>query len=217
MCGRVMYSGHQSGTQGAISPGDFHLLTLLMGCAIAGVLLFVMRTEQKFQPILPAGASLAHPGKRLAAWVFDFIPAVILSGALFSATPGQVIAGLAMHDSMVDALPFFAAIAIALLRSAIMEHTTGASLGKMLMGLSVIAYQRRPAAASTDSTAPATGSVEITRPLLWQAFSRGLIRWCLFPLGATILFDPNTRHAGDMLARTLVVEITPEPSADDSE
>jgi uncharacterized RDD family membrane protein YckC len=213
--GRIMFAGNQAGPSGPLSSGDFHLLTLLMGCAIAAVLLFVMRTEQKFQPVLPTGASLAHPGKRLAAWILDFVPAVILAGAVFARSPGQVITGLAMHESMVEAIPFAVALLIALTHSALMEHTSGASLGKMMLGLGVIAYQRRAPANAGE----ATGSLAITRPTLAQALVRNAIRWLLFPLGATILFDPNTRHAGDMLARTLVVQPPSEEPAprDDDE
>ena len=85
------------------------------------------------------------------------------------------------------------------------------------MGLDVVAMQRvtPPATDTADSTPPdanpPTGSVRVTEPAVWQAVTRSAIRFPLFPLTALLLMDPNWRHPGDVLARTVVIERAQDP------
>jgi hypothetical protein len=51
----------------------------------------------------------------------------------------------------------------------------------------------------------------IGRPTLVQALVRNAVRWLAPPLAALVLFDPNWRHPGDVLSRTVVLTAATPP------
>lgn len=215
--GRILYSGGLK-VGGIISHTDFTLLTLGLCAAMSAALIFIVRGGPRPPIVLPEGAALAPPGRRLVAWFLDFVPAVVVSGMAFNLAPSGVITGFLTGDGEYGAVPLLVALGFAAAHSAICEAVWGRSLGKLLMGLDVVAMQRVPAPpadatstpAAPDATPP-TGSVRVTEPLAWQAITRSAIRFLLFPLTGLLLMDPNWRHPGDVLARTVVIERAQEP------
>ncbi|MGH7133031.1 MAG: RDD family protein [Phycisphaerales bacterium] len=212
--GRLLYSGGLK-VGGIISHTDFTLLTLGLCAAMSAALIFIVRGGPRPPIVLPDGAALAPPGRRLVAWFLDFVPAVVACGIVFNLAPSAVIAGFVTGDGEYGAIPLLVALAIAAAHSAICEAVWGRSLGKLLMGLDVVAMQRVPASTEGESAktdaAPAAGSVRVTEPFVWQAVVRSAIRFLLFPLAGLLLMDPNWRHPGDILARTVVIERAEEP------
>lgn len=201
--GRVLFSGGLS-VGGAISRNDFTLLAFGFAAAMAAALIFIIRGDQKLPIVLPEGAALAPPGRRLIAWVLDLTPALIASGAVFNLSPAGVIATVGTNEGGSGMLPLAVAVALAILHTGISESLWGRSLGKFVMGLDVVQLRRKPAPPGGD--AAADGPVEPVLPGLWPAMVRSAVRFGLAPLAGLLLLDPNWRHPADFLCRTVVIE-----------
>ncbi len=223
LSGRVVFDGPAK-REGLISSRDFQILALLFGMLMAGLLFFVLRSDSTQLVNLPAHTSLPPVWKRAAAGAFDLLPGLLLSAVLFG-RPASAVLMLSSPAGPVDALIALGlALAVAALICILFEWNVGRSPGKMLMALAIVALPAPtpPAAAPTraeppspadDRAAPQTVDVsanaEPVGPSLAQAITRNLIRW-IPPFALLMLLDSARRHPGDVLARTVVVQLDPD-------
>lgn len=201
-----VFSGRQLSSadakrEGLLSPRDFQLLTLVFAALMMAVLLFVLRTDRRTETLIPAGTSLATPGRRLIAAALDAGVAFLVACGATGATPAKVLAPASLTNPgllfTVMGLTVFMGVA----HAAAGEWLSGRSLGKALTGCRVIRLGAGEA------------SPEEARPFLWQALARNGVRWLFPPLGMLMVFDRTFRHPGDVLARTIV--IVEEPPEDE--
>jgi hypothetical protein len=212
--GRTLFEG-DARRDGLLSTRDFQVLALLFGILLAGVLFFVLRTDDAANVHLPPGASLASVWSRLAAATLDLIPPLVVGALLFERRTTDILT-FTSPSGLWDALAAMAfVLGLAAVHCALAEWLAGRSLGKMLTGLWVVPlYRAKTTSAPADSSdaapsahpAPPTDEHPAAIPAitLGQAIVRNLIRW--IPLFALLgLLDQNRRHPGDVIARTVVV------------
>ncbi|MCW5550456.1 MAG: RDD family protein, partial [Opitutaceae bacterium] len=188
--GRQMFIG-SARRDPLLSPRDFQVLSLVFGSLMIVVLLFVLRSDARKELSLPAGAALAPPGMRVLAGAMDLLPALGLAGLLTGVAPAKLLS-LVVLTSPFSLTPLvLATLGLVIGHCALSEWRWGRSLGKALVGCRV---------------APASAWDRVDGRLrLWQTLARNAVRWVFPPLGMLMLFDPNFRHPGDVLARTVVV------------
>jgi uncharacterized RDD family membrane protein YckC len=139
-------------------------------------------------------------GRRIGAAVIDFVIAILLLfvvGALFgdaSAKDSAVSAHLGPLDTLLYLALLFAYFAAT-------EATWGATIGKRVLGLHVIA---------ADGAKPSTAAILIRNLVRFVDWIPGL-----YIVGAVTVFATGTRRLrlGDMAAKTRVVSATAPPSA----
>ncbi len=191
-----------------ISAAQFRILAAsLVGLAVIALLIVLGPGETPI--VLPEGASLAEPPRRLLATVVDVMIAVGVASVVFRVpvfdllTLRVIFAG----DGSWMALP--ATLGIGLAAGTLLEWLIGCTLGKAATGSRVVSV--RPA----DAERAAGEGRSAARVHLWQALVRNVIKWVLPPVAALALLDPSGRHRGDVLSHSAVVIPTP-PEPDDS-
>lgn len=191
--GRVLYDGNPRYTS-PISPTEFRLLALGLFLMVALMLIFLLRDGAGGEVSLREGWSLADPVRRVAALGVDLLIAGWISARLH---------GIAVPEAFtIDALSvdrgghwgLVLTLAVGFVVGAVSEGLVGASPGKLLFGLRVVA---------ADS--------EGGRPGARRSLVRNACKWVVPPLAAIAFFDPSGRHRGDTLAGTVVVQRAPEP------
>jgi len=128
---------------------------------------------------------IASAGQRLFAGLIDGVP-LILSTVYITSNyrPGQDTAALAFS------LPIIISIAVYLLHTTVSELLAGRTIGKVIVGLQVVAADGKPARVG-------------------QILVRNLLRvvdiFPLLPLGFLIVVSPLKQRVGDLLAGTIVI------------
>lgn len=170
------------------------LMVLLIG---ATVLLVVVRAEGPGVVVLPEKTSLAPVGRRMVAGAVDVLAAAALVGLVRGQTPLEVFSAESIAASPV--WPTLGLLVAGFAHCLVGEAFFGRSLGKWAVGTRVSAMKR------SNETWVATA------PTLANVLSRNLIKWALPPVLLAVLIDPSSRHAGDVLGRTVVVLDDAEP------
>ena len=200
--GAEVYAGTAK-REGVLTPRDFQVLTFVVGGLMLAVMAFVLRSDASQTLSLPTGVSLARPAGRVLAAAVDLAAAIIIASLSMGLSPASVFGWhLLVGASLTGWMPLLIAWGLAIVLAAAQEWLTGRTLGKRLVGCEVLGLHKDPGPAIEGAR---FGSVVIGRPTLWQAILRNLIRWGVPPLGLLMVFDANWRHAGDLLAGTVVV------------
>ncbi|MFN0010991.1 MAG: RDD family protein [Phycisphaerales bacterium] len=201
--GERIYSGSAK-REGVLTVRDFQVLTFVIGGLMLAVMAFVLRSDATQTLSLPTGVSLARPAARVLAGAIDLCVAVLLASVAFGIAPSAMVGWHLLAPLRVEAwLPVLTAWGLVIALAAGQEWLTGRTLGKRLVGCEVLGLHKDPGAGAIEGAK--FGSVFIGRPTFWQALLRNLIRWGVPPLGLLMVFDSNWRHAGDLLAGTVVV------------
>ena len=192
LTGRVLYSG-PAVNDGLISTQRYRILSLalvgIMGCVLA----FVLRTDSGRPVSIPVGAVPAGFVRRAMAAAIDGLigagaAALMLGVPLSEALDPTVVL---LYDASI--WPIAVAIAASIVHCTAGEWLAGRSLGKAMVGCSVV-----------SSRGGGEGD-DVGRLALWQALTRNLIRWTVPVVGLFALLEPSGRHPGDIAARTIVV------------
>lgn len=170
------------------------LMVLLIGAA---VLLVVVRAEGPGVVVLPEKTSLATVGRRLVAGAVDVLAAAAMVGLVRGQTPLEVFSAESIAASPV--WPTLGLLLAGFLHCFAGEALFGRTLGKWAVGTRVSAMKR-------------VNDVWVaTTPTIGNVLARNLIKWALPPVLLAVLLDPSSRHAGDVLGRTVVVLDDAEP------
>jgi uncharacterized RDD family membrane protein YckC len=194
--GRTLFSGPVDGT-GPISAREFRILAGLLIAVFALVIVFVLRSDGGV-PSLPKGVQLGEPMRRLTAALLDYVPASIVTALLLDLPAFSLVGPASILTGQVELWHLLAALGLTCVHCAIGEGISGRSLGKMITGCQVVSLRG----------AAGEGTHSIARPAWWQIVVRNVVKWSLPVAAVALLFDASRRHAGDVLARTIVV--TPE-------
>lgn len=209
---------------GPLSLRDFNMLAIGLSLVTGAALLFVMRAENTHVVHMPPGVSLASPMRRLIAVCVDAAAAYLIAQN-FSGISGARLASMSGQEALGNWVTLIGVtILAAAVHCTIGEWLTGRSLGKMVAGCAVV-----PAAPLTGSTAQdalihartramttndSGETIDLPRISLRQAIVRNVVRW-VPPLALLMLLDPNLRHPGDVIAKTVVV--VPDPPHEDED
>lgn len=189
--GRSFYVG-ESRSAAPVASGELRLLAIALVGVMALALAFVLRTEaDDAVVVLPAGASLADPGRRAAASGIDLVVAIGLATRIVGSSVGEVMSidGLVFGKGLV-------VLAVALVVGAVVgagcEAVFGRTVGKWLLGCEVV-----------DMKAGVAGHG--SRASVWGCVVRNALKWGLPPLTVMAMTDRFGRHMPDRLGRTAVV------------
>jgi hypothetical protein len=196
--GRVLASGPLR-QPSPLSDRPLHVVALLTGGFMAGLLIFSLRSDARPLPALlvPAGF-----GRRAAATITDLVGGIALASAVLQTTPSEMFTPSVVLGSVVDAAPVWLSLALAAVHSTFGELTLGGSIGKVVVGTRVGVLTSEP-----------DGSLRIRRAAAGAILLRNLMKWSC-PLGTVLAgFDPLRRGPADVVAGTIVVDLPNEPSA----
>ncbi len=208
--GEVLHAGPAK-REGVLTSRDFQVLTFVVGGIMLAVMAFVLRSDAHQTLSLPTGVALAGPGGRALAALIDLAAPVALACLLTGSSPRSLVGWHLLVGSSFEAWhPLLLAWTLTVALGAGQEWLTGRTLGKRLVGFEVLGLHRDP---GPEIEGARFGSVVIGRPTLWQATLRNLVCRGVPPLGILLLFDANWRHAGDLLAGTVVVIPPEKPEA----
>jgi uncharacterized RDD family membrane protein YckC len=134
LSGQRLHDGPTTGA-GPVTVGQVGMLALGLLSLFFSILVFIVRPESTWNPqvLLPPGASLAPPGRRLLAYVFDLAPGMFVSTLVF---PGG--AGTGWLASFGGVAPMAFVMLVTCCHMAIMEATAGTTPGKLVLGLRTI-------------------------------------------------------------------------------
>ncbi len=178
---------------------DIQFLGILLSAVVLTILVFLLKPEAASRQAidLPQGAAMAEPGQRLFAALIDIAPALFGAQAIWGVSALELLAFPLQSPAAGGIWPLLTAIGIYAAHSAAGEALAGRTLGKALLGLQTV-------------------SIAGGRPTPWQALSRTVIKAVAPPITLFVVVDPNRRHAGDIVAGTLVIRKTPPASNDES-
>ncbi len=196
--GRTEFAGPMTGDT-PLSPREVQWLAVGLVVLMGAVLLVVLRSDPNEDAYtIPPGTSLAPSGRRMIAGLIDLVTAGVVAARLL----GIAIAELGDPEFvMSERSLIFAGVMVAsgLVLGVLGEVFIGRSIGKLLTGCEVVDVR-------------VTGA--ISRPQLWQALVRNLIKWVLAPAAMLGLMDAQGRHRGDSMSRTAVVVLDSDEQPD---
>ena len=215
-----------------ITARDLQALAIGIGVLTAAVFLFVLRQDNRHTVRIPLRTSLATPARRFAGALIDLVLGYAIASLLLDRSIVRIITQAGPHLIANMMTLVIVTLLCAAIHSMLSEWLTGRSLGKFMTGSVVTrAVVERgdevdpPVnAGSPDapdaSPAPARlpqgdrPAPDAIPPITFvQAGLRNLIRWTP-PLAMLLAFDPNFRHPGDVLSRTVVIVPDPEDERD---
>lgn len=218
-----------------ITASDLQALAIGIGVLTAAVFLFVLRQDNRHTVRIPLRTSLATPSRRFTGALIDLVFAYGVAALLLDRSMFTIITQAGPHviTNMMSLIVL--TLLCAAIHSMFGEWLTGRSLGKFITGSIVTrAIVERGDALDPPIKAALPGEPERApvHPMLARAESpasdaippitfaqaglRNLIRWTP-PLAMLLAFDPNFRHPGDVLSRTVVIVPDPEDEMDDVE
>jgi len=185
---QVLYTGAPAVTA-PVSAEEFRFLVVMMVLVMSGVLVVVILPDRADAMHLPEGSAIADPGRRLIATMIDAFIVTTLVGAAFGVSPADIVTltVIMLPGNAWGVFPM--TIVSGILYATLAETLTGATPGKLLMGIRLVAAE------------PGTPR----RPRFWSVLVRNVIKWVLPPVAALALIDPETLHRGDRTSRSLVV------------
>jgi hypothetical protein len=189
--GRILYSGPIHG-DGPVSPWELRVLIAVLFLLMVAILLFVLRSEGRNGVVLlPPGAALAEPPRRIVATILDVGLALLVARRVV----GIELSVVASDPFSMPALEtLLAVLATGFVLATLSEWLLGRSLGKWVTGCYVVVAGRAEG-----------GGVPWMPPGLARSLLRNVVKWAMAPLTLVAIADPNGRHPGDILARTVVV------------
>ena len=181
-----------------VSPEEFRFIVVMMVLVMGGVLVVVILPDRTNAMHIPEGYALADPGRRMVAMLLDVVVVAAIVGRVFgvSVTDILTLTVLIRPDNAWVVFPMI--IVAGVVYSSVSEVLYGASPGKLMMGLRVVAAEPG----------------EPKRAKLWSVLVRNVIKWVLPPVAALALVDPEALHRGDRTSKSLVVvpRVVDEPN-----
>lgn len=195
--GRELFRGEPQFPTLVLSDG-VRVLSLAMMALTGCVLFYLLRPVGGAKAaVLPEGAALATPNRRLVAALFD---AALVSGVVSAALHvpfSHFVLGLPLLETGRGVVALVTAVVGGAIYGTVSEWLLGRTLGKMLVGVRVV---------SVDPALPSPG--------LMRCGARNVFRWALWPWALLGLNGPDFRHRGDVVAGTAVVVEAAEPPKD---
>jgi len=188
----------------AVSDAEYRFMIGMMILIMIGVLVVVIMPDKGEAMQIPVGFALADPGRRLMATVVDVFVVSLTVGLIFDVRVIEILTLSVIARSDISWLVIPSVLVSGVLVMSTLEWLSGASPGKMLMGIRVVRAKAGP----------------MQRIPFWAAIVRNVIKWMLPPVAALALIDPEGLHRGDRVTRTLVVypvEHAPTDSKPNSE
>ncbi len=186
-----------------------NLVQLVMLAVLIGLLtaLFVLRKNAIHAPlVLPSDMQVAFTMQRLAAFLIDFVPFVLIFARVTDVNPGEgfgkllewgVGSGRLRNPLLGQDLVLWwgSAVLAHTVYATVMEALTGRTVGKTLLSIRVQADSGQ-------------------RPIFWQVLVRNVVRlielvpsfWILMFL---VVLSRNRQRLGDLFAKTVVVRRRP--------
>ena len=174
------------------------------------ILLFTLRRDSMIAAAqLPVGVELAFTYQRLVAFAVDFAPLSLLTALSLSVNwieAAQSLMNWGLSPAPPAAPELFRALlwwavtcALHTLYAAICESLSGRTLGKRLMGISVLTERGQPVSAAAAWLRNGLRLLELT-PQFWV-------------FAFLIVLSRNRQRLGDIFARTVVVRGRPSAAA----
>ena len=178
------------------------MLAAFLVVVMLAIVVFVLRPDSTALPAsLPAGVTLAEPGRRVFAAMLDTALAVIVASQVTGVRPSALL-NVQVLMTQPDAMTLYlAAIGVGALLGALTEWVFGTTFGKAMCGIDVV----RPVFGRTSG---GEVTLELRRVSLWRSIVRNVAKWVLPPVAMSGLSTPDRRHRGDLAAGTIVVERT---------
>lgn len=189
--GAVVYDGPNTAGVGRAQEQFQALLIVVLGVT-ALLLVWTIRGGAEKAIRLPEGSALAEPSRRLAAGGIDFLATCCVTGWILGMPLGHALS-LRMAigpEASLAGLGVLMGVGVGLL--GLLEGLTGRSLGKVAMGLRVVAVTGRRGG-------------QWGGPGVWRGLARCGIKWVAGPLAILGLSRADGRHLGDELSGTAVV------------
>jgi len=190
--GAVVFDG-PSTTGGAMGREQFQAFVLVVLGVTTILLVWTIKGGGAERAIrLPEGSALGEPGRRLIAGGIDFLVTCCVTGWIVGVPLGEAVT-LQMvlgPGATLGGLATLLGVGVGL--NGLMEGLLGRSLGKLAMGLRVVAVVGRRAGSWRG-------------PGVWRGLSRCAFKWTAAPLAILGLSRADARHFGDVLSGTGVV------------
>lgn len=186
--GTVVHDGPAE-LAGPIAQREFEALGLALLSVVVAVGAFVFRREGAGGDavVLPVGASLAWPGRRMLAGLLDAALAFAVAGWVWDiGVPQVIVSGFGQGSSGHGVRPFATGLVFLFVYGAVAEALSGRTLGKGMLGC-------RVASASTGR-----------RPTWTQAIGRNAVKAFCPPLAVLDLIPGVQTRSG--LFRTVVLD-----------
>ncbi len=192
-----------------VGVSDYRLIGLLLAYALGLVIIFVLRPPARESLHLPAGVSIAEPGRRMIASLIDLTIAVLVSCKLLGVPLAEFFGSGLLTPGPAQSVAM-TSLALLIVANSLLETLMGRSLGKLIAGCGVVMMRTGPAPASGEPPQPQA-------PSFWRALVRNFVKWGLPPVALLGLMDPGGRHRGDLLAGTAVAIEAPDDEPESPE
>lgn len=190
--GRVLYEG-PGRLEGPMSATEFRILAIGLFLVMGLILLFLLRKDPDDGVVrIPEGHALLAPLPRAAATAIDVLLAGLVASWLVDEPLESVFTIAALASEGGRGWGLLATIAVGLTGSVVLEWLFGATPGKAVFRSRVCPLGDR-----------------MRRPSLRAALVRNLCKWLVPPLALALVWDPNLRHRGDVLAGVAVISARP--------
>jgi|GEM_PF-6662814 len=183
-----------------ITGSDVRLLLLVLTLLAASVFVFVIRGDSdRAEVVLPDGVLLAEPSTRIVATLLDLVLVMFIASRLTGISFGQLLSiKVAAGSEFIEFM--LASSFVGAVQGFVLEAVFGRTVGKMFTGLVVARV--------------VPGGIEATTA--GASLVRNLVKWMLVPVGLLGLMEHNSRHRGDVWARTVVVSASGSPDNTES-
>lgn len=194
--GRELFAGEPR-QEGPVTARDLRVLALLLVVATGALLVLAVRGPDPGIGQLPDMASMAEPGRRLAATAVDVIVAGFATAIIYDMPLPAVFSPAEWLSAGGERLPL-TLIGVGFLLGWLGDWIFAGSPGKRLLGCRVVETR--------------SGLPRGIGP--WRSLLRNAIKWALPPVTLMAMLDPSRRHRGDALARAAVVIFSPPDEAE---
>lgn len=170
---------------------------LVMGFLVALVGVMVFRPPAAaYSESLPPGVVLAEPLKRFLAGSLDITIALFGGGLVVGWATHEVfgVSVAAMVQTGEGQRLLAAILGVGIVHGVVGETLFGRTLGKLVVGIRVVAARQRD-----DEISPRS-------PRLLASILRNLVKWLVPPVALFALWSVGGRHRGELYSRTFVVE-----------
>lgn len=192
LTGRVLHDG-PGGSSVAVPVSELRAITVLLVLMMATVLIVIIRPDPGHAWSIPEACSLADPGRRLIASIFDLVLVAMILAPAFGVSARQILTlEVLIHPGGVW-LSLPATAVAGWISMSVWEALLGLTPGKLVTGCRVRRSIPGPP----------------VRVSLFWCLVRNAMKWLTPPIAALALFDPEGRHRGDAAAGAVVV--TPSP------
>lgn len=179
----------------------WHTGLMLAVSVIAVLIVLLVRPGNKNSVQLPEHMGYLPAVPRLVALLIDLVPGAVLAMLVMRAGPAELLRLPLMSETLDQAGPHLLMLGLTVAHCTIMELARGTTLGKLLVGASVMSMNGQP---------PSAG----------QILARNGVKLMVLivpPLAIFILLNPHMQGFNDMAAQTVVLREADEATPDEQE